>query len=83
MGPTNSVSVTFGNGFDACGPIAYSILNEDRTARATTSKFYLRSTTNMNLGDEITLKVVSAAGNGPVLTENLTIKLSMRDVPRA
>ena len=37
----------------------------------------------MDSGDEITFGVVSADGNGPVLTENLTIKLSLKDIPRA
>ena len=37
----------------------------------------------MDSGDEITFGVVSADGNGPVLTENLTIKLSLKDIPLA
>ena len=42
-GPKNSVSVLYGNGYNACGPVEYRILNEEGTETAKSTHFFLSS----------------------------------------
>ena len=74
-GPTNSVSVEYGNGYNMCGPLGYEVLSEETRKPARSSQFILYTRNDLEQGDKLTLKLKSAAGNGPILTEDLVIKM--------
>ena len=80
-GPTNSISSVYGNGYNSCGPLAYQIYDEEGSQLARSSHFFLTSSTDLENGDKITLRVESAPGNGPIITERLTVKINLRQIP--
>ena len=76
VSPTNSVSELYGNGFDLCGPISYTVLSSDGSPQSSQSAFTLQVLT----ANEVTISVNSAPEDGPILTEQLIIEMTMTEV---
>lgn len=76
------MSTQYGNGYDKCGPLAYQVLS-DKMLPSRSTQFSLKAETDLVNGDNLTLKVKSAAGNGPVITESLIIKVYLRQIEGA
>ena len=55
VGPTDSTSVTYGNGYDRCGNLEYSFLDENGLEVFDLAVFSQETTVNNNLADSFDL----------------------------
>ena len=79
FGPTDSTSIIYGNGYDKCGPLRYSYIDQDE-AEFTLPVFFANETFNENFADDLALNVTSNA-TGTTLTANATLVIDLEQYP--
>ena len=79
LGPKNSVSVIYGNGYDRCGPLKYSLLSLDGK-KLNLNVFSLDVAPNFDFSDSITLNLESFA-NGRQIVQKVIIKIELEQFP--
>ena len=80
-GPSNTASLTYGNGYDICGPLTYSVVNDiDVVVNESWLEFYFD--TVQNQADILFFSLFSEP-EGTVHTISLQVKAEMIDYPSA
>ena len=80
VGPTDSTSVTYGNGYDRCGNLEYIFLDENGVDLFDLAVFDQTSTIVDNLADSFDLKLQSEP-IGTDLEAKFTLVISLLDYP--
>jgi len=80
-GPTDSVSVKYGNGYDKCGPLTCTLLN-DAGIPFSLQVFSSSFVAITDRADEISLTLESFA-DGSVKVANFTMEIKLSEYPKA
>lgn len=80
-GPKDSVSATYGNGYDKCGALQYTILDEEGN-EFISSFFGANTVQNANFADSFDLTLNSDA-TGNVNKASFKLKIGLEDYPEA
>jgi len=73
--PTDVASLTYGNGYDKCGPLSYTLLNEDGTKQVRPSWLNFEYDVRTNDQDDIYINLLAEPTG---ITTEVTLQLEIR-----
>lgn len=79
-GPTNSMSVIYGNGYDKCGPLRYSYFQLGGTNDFSISVFQTDTILNVGYADDFSMNLASER-TGTTMTANATLFIDLELYP--
>jgi hypothetical protein len=84
IGPKDSISSLYGNGFDLCGARQYQVFGEDGLPyKGDAFALSVKAAVFANGADIISLNLKSFEGYGPILTDTISIKIYLSNYPDA
>ena len=78
-GPTNSASAKYGNGYDLCGKLTYTLLNANGQ-EFSDERLSFNQTLSLNEADLLSFKLESEE-YGTELTDTMILKIRLQDYP--
>ena len=79
-GPTDSMSVLYGNGYDKCGPLRYRYLDIEGINEFSLDVFETSTKLNAGLADNFEMNLVSER-TGTTVTANATLLIDLELYP--
>ena len=83
-GPSDTISIKYGNGYDLCGARSYKIFSiddEEKTIYAGTNfKINKKNTKALSGAESLELKLDSYR-RGPIMTEQVEVEIKLVDYP--
>ena len=80
QGPTDSISVFYGNGYDKCGPLRYQYLDVEGINDFSLNVFETSTKRNAGLADDFEMNLVSER-TGTTMTANATLLIDLELYP--
>ena len=80
IGPTDSMSVIYGNGYDKCGPLRYRYLDIEEGDEFSLSVFETETILNTGFADEFSMELNSVT-TGTTKIANATLHIDLEFYP--
>ena len=79
-GPTDSMSVIYGNGYDKCGPLRYQYLDIDGVDVFSLQVFETETILNTGFADDFSMELYSVT-TGTTIIANATLRIDLELYP--
>lgn len=79
-GPTNSISLIYGNGYDKCGPLVFKYLTLDGVDEFNLKVFETNTERHVGFADDFSMSLLSER-TGTEMTANATLHIELEKYP--